>query len=140
MLEQISIFQFQIITMQERVSTLRSSHLPGTFKFPRLEVPTLRGSHAPNFGRSRNFKFQCTHKGATIRFPGGGAGVFVAGKFFISTGLGGALTISYFVTCLYGTVLEVNYLFHAESARNYLFKKYSCPPPPWESNGGPLSR
>ena len=61
-------------------------------------------------------------KGATSRFPGkgGGAGVFVAGKLFIS----------HFVTCLYGTVLEVNYLFHAESARNYLFQKYSCPPPP----------
>ena len=60
------------------------------------------------------------------------------GKLFISTGLGGALKISHFVTCLYGTVLEVNNLFHAESARNYLFQKYSCPPPPWESNGGPL--
>ena len=78
-------------------------------------------------------------KGTTIRFPGGGggAGVFVAGKLFISTGLGGALKISHFVTCLYGTVLEVNYLFHAEFARNYLFQKYSCPPSPWESNGGP---
>ena len=68
----------------------------------------------------------------------GGAGVFVAGKLFISTGLGGALKISRFVTCLYGTVLEVNYLFHAESARNSFFQKYSCPPPLWESNGGPL--
>ena len=36
-------------------------------------------------------------KGATIRFPGGGAGVFVAGELFISTGLGGALKISHFV-------------------------------------------
>ena len=64
-----------------------------------------------------------SHKGATIRFPagGGGAGVFVAGKLFISTGLGGALKIH----CLHGIVLEVNYLFHAESARNYLFQKYS---------------
>ena len=49
---------------------------------------------------------------------GGGAGVFVAGKLFISTGFGGALKISHFVTCLYVTVLEVNCLFHAESARN----------------------
>ena len=59
---------------------------------------------------------------------GGGAGVFVAGKLFISTELGAALVISHFVTCLYGIVLEVNYLFHAESARNYLFQKYSPPP------------
>ena len=59
---------------------------------------------------------------------GGGAGVFVAGKLFISVGLGGALKISYSITCLYRTVLEVNYLFHAESARNYLFKKKSPPP------------
>ena len=42
-----------------------------------------------------------------------GAGVFVAGKLFISTGLGGALKISHFITCLYRAVLEVNYLFHA---------------------------
>ena len=57
------------------------------------------------------------------------AGVFVADKLFISTRLGGALIISYFFTCLYRTVLEVIFLFHAESARNYLFHKYSSPPP-----------
>ena len=68
---------------------------------------------------------------------GGGAGVvFVAGKLFISTGLGGALNISHFITRLYRTVPEVNYLFHAESARNY-FKKSSLPP--WKLNGAPLS-
>ena len=92
--------------------------------------------------RTASHKFSTPCKGATIRFPGGGGrvGVFVAGKLFISTGLGGALKISHFVTCLYGIVLEVNYLFHAESARNYLFQKYSCPPTPWESNGGPLTK
>ena len=30
------------------------------------------------------------------------------------------------------TVLEVNYLFHAESSGNYLFKKTPAPPPPLE--------
>ena len=30
--------------------------------------------------------------------------------------LGGALKIINFITCLYRTVLEVNHLFHAESA------------------------
>ena len=68
-------------------------------------------------------------RGPPLDSQGGGAEVFVAGKLFISTGLGGALKISHFVTCIYGTVLEVNYLFHAESARNYLFQKYFCPPP-----------
>ena len=29
--------------------------------------------------------------------------------------------MSNFITCLYRTVLEVKYLFHAGSARNYLF-------------------
>ena len=54
-------------------------------------------------------RFCC--KGATMRYPGGGgAGVFVAGKLFISTGLDGALKISHFITCLYRKVLEVNYL------------------------------
>ena len=61
----------------------------------------------------------------------GGGGFFVADKLFISTRLGGALKNSNFVTCLYRTVLEVNYLFHAGSPRNYLFqnKKNSSPPP-----------
>ena len=45
--------------------------------------------------------------------------------------------MSNFITCLYGTVLEINYLFHAGSARNYLFQKY-CAPPPLRLNGGPL--
>ena len=67
----------------------------------------------------------------------GGAGVFVAGKLFISTGLGGAPKISYSITCLYRTVREVNYLFHAESARNYLFQKNSSPPLS-KLNSGPL--
>ena len=44
------------------------------------------------------------HKRATIQYPGG-AGVFVAGKLFIST----ALKISHFITCLYKTIFEVNY-------------------------------
>ena len=57
-------------------------------------------------------------KEATIKYPGGGGGVFVAGKVFISTRLGGVLKISNVIKCLYRTVLEVNYLFHAESARN----------------------
>ena len=51
-------------------------------------------------------------------------------SLFISTRLGGALKISNFITCLlYTTVLEVNYLFHVESARNL---KNSSPPPPLE--------
>ena len=35
----------------------------------------------------------------------------------------------------------MNYLFHAEFARNYLFKKklQPPPPPPWRLNGGPLT-
>ena len=42
----------------------------------------------------------------------------------------GALKISHFITYLHRTVLEVNYLFHAESARNYLFQESSSPLPP----------
>ena len=54
---------------------------------------------------------------------GGRAAVFVVDKLFISTRLGGALKISYFITCLYrpSTELGVNYFFAPESARNYLF-------------------
>ena len=37
--------------------------------------------------------------------------------------------MSNFITCLYRTFLEVNYLFHAESARKYFFQKYSISPP-----------
>ena len=54
-------------------------------------------------------------KGATIQSPGGG--VFVPDKLFISTRFSGMLKISNFTTCLYRTVIKVNYLFHAESAR-----------------------
>ena len=50
--------------------------------------------------------------------------------------VGGALKISNFITCLYRTVLEVNHLFHAESAQNYLLKKILAPPP-WKLNGPP---
>ena len=66
-------------------------------------------------------------RGPPFDIQEGKAGVFVAGKLFISTGLGGALKILHFITCLYRIVLEVKYLFHAESARNYLFKKNSSP-------------
>ena len=74
-----------------------------------------------------------TVRGPPFNIQGGwGAAVFVAGKLFISTGLGRELKILNFITCLYRTVLEVNYLFHAESARNYLFQKKTPPPPPQE--------
>ena len=46
--------------------------------------------------------------------------------------------MSIFIACLYGTVIEVNYLFHAEFAENYLFEKYYSPPP-WRLNGAPLT-
>ena len=69
-------------------------------------------------------------RGPTFNLQGRGAGIFVADKLVISTRVGGALKISNFSTCLYRTVLEVNYLFHVESARKYLFQKYSSPLPP----------
>ena len=81
-------------------------------------------------------------RGPPFNFQGwGGGGVFAAGKIFISTRLGGALKISHFITCLYRTVLEVNYLIHAESARNYLLKKNSNPhPPPGNRMVAPLEQ
>ena len=60
------------------------------------------------------------------------AGVFVADKLFISTKLGGALKITNCITCLYKTVLDVNYLFQKNSSP-------PPPPPPCELNGGPLT-
>ena len=63
----------------------------------------------------------------------GGTGVIVEGKLFISTGLGGALKISHFITCLYRKVglLEVNYLFHADRVRpKLIISKKLQPPPP----------
>ena len=47
---------------------------------------------------------------------------FVADKLFTSTRLDCALKTSTFITYLYRTVLKVNYLLHAESARNHLLK------------------
>ena len=91
-------------------------------------------SSMPAFMKScgRSDTFQNLLGGHHSKSRGGGAEVFVAGKFFISTGLGGALKISHFITRLYRTVLEVNYLFHAKSARNYLIQKNSTTPPPLE--------
>ena len=40
------------------------------------------------------------------------------------------------ITCLYRTVIKVNYLFHAEYAPNYLFQ--NAPPPHRRLKGGPL--
>ena len=74
--------------------------------------------------------FPHSHKGANIQ-SSRGAGVFDADKLFISTRFGGPLKMSNFITCLYRTVLEVNCLFHAESAQNYLFKKTSSPQIEW---------
>ena len=59
-------------------------------------------------------------RGLPVR-SSGGAGVIVADNIFFSTRFGGALKILHFITCLYETELEINYIFHAESARNYLF-------------------
>ena len=55
-------------------------------------------------------------RGPPFNLQGGGAGVFVADKLFISTRLGSSLKILNCITCLYRTVLKVNYLFH-ESPR-----------------------
>ena len=59
---------------------------------------------------------------------GGWSRVFVEDKFFISTRFGSAQKILYCITCLCRTGFKINYLFHVESARNYLFKKHSLPP------------
>ena len=60
-------------------------------------------------------KLQLHKEGTTIKSPGG-TEVFVADKLFISTRLGCQLEIANSITCFYRTVLDVNYLFHAESA------------------------
>ena len=68
-------------------------------------------------------------KGPPFNLQGGrGGGVVVADKLFISTRLSGALKIPNINTCLYGTLLDVYHLFHAESAQNYLFQKNSNTP------------
>ena len=68
----------------------------------------------------------------------GGGCSFCRGQIIFSTRPGRALKITNCITCLYRTLLHVNYLFHAESARNYLFKKKTkAPSPAWRLNGGP---
>ena len=53
-------------------------------------------------------------------------------NFFLyrRTRLDGAVKMSNYITCLCRTVLEVSYLFHAESAQNYHFKNAPSRPPP----------
>ena len=76
---------------------------------------------------------------ATIRFPGGGGGgrSICRGQIIYFDRARRRAENFTFCYMFIGTVLEVNYLFHAESARKYLFQKYSCPHPQ-ESNGDPL--
>ena len=59
-------------------------------------------------------------------------------KLFILNRIGGAVKISKCITCSYRKVPYVNYLFHAESARNNLLQKTTAPPPFWRLNSGPL--
>ena len=88
----------------------------------------------------RDGSFNSVVRGPPFNIQGGGGALeyFVAGKLFILTVLGGALKISHFITCLYRTVLVGNYLFHAKSARNYLFQKKLQPPPPGNRMVAPL--
>ena len=59
-------------------------------------------------------------RGPPFNLQGAGV-VFFADKLPTLTLLGGTLQISNFITCLYRTVLEVNYIFHAGSVRIFYF-------------------
>ena len=76
------------------------------------------------------------HLGAIIQFPSGRGegvvGVCAADNSSISNRLGDALIFLIFIICLYRTFLKVNYLLHARSAWNFLFKKQCSSPPPLE--------
>ena len=45
------------------------------------------------------------------------------------------MSATFFIKCLYRTVIDVNYLFHTEPTRNYLL----TPPPSCRLNGGPIT-
>ena len=66
---------------------------------------------------------------ATIQSPGGGGGGVRGCSFcrehiiYFNQAQQRVEKFLNFITCLYRTVLEVNYLFHAGSVRNYLFQK-----------------
>ena len=49
--------------------------------------------------------------GASFNLQEGGGG---GDKLFLSTRLNGELNILYFITCLFSTVVQLNYLFHEE--------------------------
>ena len=74
--------------------------------------------------------------GPPSNHQGGGGGVFVADKLFISTKLGGALKISNFIIWSYITVLDVNYLFHRVYPKLYIKKTTASTP--CRLNGGPV--
>ena len=69
-------------------------------------------------------------KGATIQSPRGGGLEFPSRtNYFFHPGSVALWKSQNVLTCLYRTVYEIYYLFHAESARTYLFKKYCNLPP-----------
>ena len=89
-------------------------------RYPTYRMPHVNGkdiyTHPASQRLSRN-----RVRGATIRYPGrgkGGAGVFVAGKLFISTGLGGALKISHFINVYIEQLLPPDY-FAISFFRNF---------------------
>ena len=82
-------------------------------------------------------------KNYTIRYDTTCHDTIVRGHYSISGGGGVSLEFLSFcrgqffsldpfqnIYCLYRAVIEVDYLFHAGSSRNYLFQKYSSHPPP----------
>ena len=92
--------------MSARLETSTGATSRVEFKFPLvdLKLPITRFCFIGGGGGGPPFNLQ-----------EGGGGV-VAANLFISTRLGGPLNM---FTYLYRTVLEVNYLFHADSARIY---------------------
>ena len=73
---------------------------------------------------------QVSSKGATIRFPGGGGRSICRGQIIYFNRARRRAENFIFCYMFIWNSSWVNYLFHAESAKNYLFQKYSCPPPP----------
>ena len=70
-------------------------------------------------------------QGVTIQSPrGGGDRIFCRGQIIFLTRLGDALKISHFITCLlHRKHIDVNYIFHADSAPKLFILEIEWWPP-----------
>ena len=67
--------------------------------------------------------------GGSIQSPGGGEGTCRGRNIYLNPAQRRAENVKMYTTCLFRTVLKMDYLFHVESAKTIIIKKILQPLP-----------